>query len=110
MEYEIFNLEKIKELIEPLDKLQGKLTKLNLIYKDYQGQYDSFSKNFDNDNFNTQLKNAHIILENLTKDLSKLSNYNLTEFLFFYNLLIQKHKESFKESLKHIGLNSNNSY
>ena len=108
MEYEIFNLEKIKELIKPLDRLQGKSATLNLIYEDYQKQYESFLEIFDNDELNIQLKNTHKILEKLTEEIAKISNQNLSEFLFFHDLLIQKYKESFKESLKHIGLNSNN--
>ncbi len=106
MEYEIFNLEKIKELVEPLDKLQGKSAILNLIYKNYEEQHQLFLKGFNNDEYNIHFKNIHIILEKLTQKITEISNHNLAEFLFFYNLLIQKYKESFKESLKHIGLNS----
>ena len=47
------------------------------------------------------------ILNQIKEDLLKISNDNITKFLFLQDNLIKKYKESFKESLKHINLTEN---
>ncbi len=104
MESEIFDLEKIKDLIEPIDLLQGKLTKLDMVYDKYKEISSLVLKIMDNQDFLDQFDEINKVLDKLNRDLHYISNQNLTNFLFFHDLLIQKYKESFKESLKVINI------
>ncbi|MFX1273986.1 MAG: hypothetical protein ACFFBP_02215 [Promethearchaeota archaeon] len=104
MEFEIFNLEKIKDLIGPLEGLQGNLAKLDKLYEDYKEESIIVSNIFENDDFITQLEEVNEILSKSYQEIRQISSQNLNQFLFFQDLLIQKYKEAFKDSLKAINL------
>ena len=100
-EHQIFDLEKIKDLTNPIEELQGNVfelennyTKFNE-YKNNEISGLSFNKDYTN-----QIQTITQILEDINRKLIKLSNLNINKFLIFQDNLIKKYKDSFKYNLK----------
>ena len=100
-EHQIFDLEKIKDLTNPIEELQGNVfelennyTKFNE-YKNNEISGLSFNKDYTN-----QIQTITQILEDINRKLIKLSNVNINKFLIFQDNLIKKYKDSFKYNLK----------
>lgn len=104
---QIFNLEKIKEILNPIDGLQGNLNSLRAIYDKFIENNNNIIKNFSNEEFLNQIQEINQILKNINENLIKISNENISKFLVFQDDLIKKYKDSFIDSLKKIKLERN---
>ncbi|MCP4762367.1 MAG: hypothetical protein GY870_11350, partial [archaeon] len=107
MEKTIFNLEKIKEITNPIEELQGKASFLEKIYEDFMENKKSNNILSNKEENQNQIQELTEILSQIKDDLLEISKTNITKFLFFQDNLIQKYKESFKDSLKHLDLTEN---
>ena len=104
---QLFNLEKIKEILNPIDGLQGNLNSLRAIYDKFIENNNNVIKNFSNEEFLNQIQQINQILKNINENLIKISNENISKFLVFQDDLIKKYKDSFIDSLKKIKLERN---
>jgi len=104
MDTKIFNLEKIKEITNPVERLQGKANQIDEIYEEFVDNINSIEKSAYNEENLHQIQILKSILDQIKDDLLKISNDNITQFLFLQDHLIKKYKESFKESLKLLNL------
>ena len=107
MEPTIFNLEKIKEITSPIVGLQGKANFLEKIHEEFVEHEKSITVLSYKEEYLNQIQDLTGILNQIKDDLLKISNDNITKFLFFQDNLIKKYKESFKESLKYLNLTEN---
>ncbi len=107
MENQLFNLEKIKEITKPIEKLQGNVIILDNIYDNFILKEELFSKNINDKNFLNLGKEISSILKEINSKLKAISNNNVYSFLFFQDSLIKKYKESFKDTLKKLELHQN---
>lgn len=107
METKIFNLEKIKEIMNPIEGLQGKVNYLEIIHENFVDNKKSIASVFYRGEYLNQIQALTRILNQIKEDLLKISNDNISKFLFLQDNLIKKYKESFKESLKHLNLTEN---
>ena len=107
MEPTIFNLEKIKEITSPIVGLQGKANFLEKIHEEFVELEKSITVLSYKEEYLNQIQDLTGILNQIKDDLLKISNDNITKFLFFQDNLIKKYKESFKESLKYLNLTEN---
>ncbi|MFX1302768.1 MAG: hypothetical protein ACFE9X_05360 [Promethearchaeota archaeon] len=102
---EIFNLEKVKELFNPIDDLQGELDLLNRSSLNAVKNIHNIEKYFLDENFLSQISIVKELLEGINKKLKKFTKENLNKFLNFQDLLITKYKEDFKDNLKNLDIN-----
>ena len=109
METKIFNLEKIKEITNPIEELQGKANHLEKIHEEFVESTKSIGNLSYKEEYINQIQVLTGILNQIKEDLFKISNDNIAKFLFFQDNLIKKYMESFKESLKHLNLSENSS-
>ena len=97
---QLFDLEKIKEITNPIEGLQGNLFEL----EENHGKFNEIHKNFSevshNEVFLDQLQYVAQLLEDINRKMIKLSNANLKKLLVFQDNLIKKYKETFKDNLK----------
>ncbi len=105
IEKQLFDLEKIREITDPLQALQGKLSNLEEI----NDNVSEMQKKITQDKFGKELINQFQeilkILKDINNKLKKHSNENINKFLVFRDELIKKYKDSFKEDLKYLNLN-----
>jgi len=104
---QIFNLEKIKELTNPIEDLQVELNQLNDTTLKVTKNFQTIENEFLNENFLSQLNIIRELLKNLNDKLNKISRINLGKFLIFQDQLIQKYKDAFKNRLKRLKINEN---
>ncbi len=107
IENQLFNLEKIKEITNPIDDLQGKINTLDQIYETLLKRKNEIKKETFNDKYYTQIQDLNGLLQNIYEKLIKISKENVNKFLILYDDLIKKYKDSFKENLKNLNLNQN---
>ena len=99
--HQLFDLEKIKDLTNPIEELQGNVFELENNY----AKFNKYKKNeisglsFNKD-YTNQIQTITQILEDINRKLIKLSNLNINKFLIFQDNLIKKYKDSFKDNLK----------
>ncbi len=99
---QIFNLEKIKELTNPIEDLQVELNHLNNTAQKVTKNFQKIEKESLDENFLTQIEVIKNLLNTLNDKLNKISRTNLSKFLVFQDNLIQKYKENFKNNIKRI--------
>ncbi|MFW9826362.1 MAG: hypothetical protein ACFFEY_01940 [Candidatus Thorarchaeota archaeon] len=103
-EQQLYNLEKIKELTKPIEKLQIELNQLTTIYSKIS-IYQKDIRNVENDkNFLSQIKVVEELLQEIFIKVSNISKLNLNKFLDFQDNLIRKYKEAFKNNLKSLNI------
>lgn len=107
MELNTFNLEKIKEITNPIEELQGKVNSLEKIYNRFVENKYSIENLSYNEEYLNQIHVLNELLNQVKDDLFKISNDNIARFFFLQDNLIKKYKESFKESLKYLNLTEN---
>lgn len=101
---ELFNLEKIKELMGPIDKLQGKLNQFEEISDRFiKIKNDASEEKFEL-SFNEDVNEIFKLVDKINKSLIKVTNNNLNKFIEFQNKLIEKYKKIFKDNLKQLKL------
>lgn len=99
--HQLFDLEKIKDLTNPIEELQGNVFELENNY----AKFNEYKKNeisglLFNKDYTNQIQTITQILEDINRKLIKLSNLNINKFLIFQDNLIKKYKDSFKDNLK----------
>jgi hypothetical protein len=102
---EIFDLEKIKELTNPIEDLQVKLNQISDISFKITKSIEDIENNFLEKNFLSQIAIIKDLLKSIDSKLNKISRTNLNKFLDFQDQLIKKYKENFKENLKKLEIN-----
>ncbi|MGV9204047.1 MAG: hypothetical protein ACOC44_08490 [Promethearchaeia archaeon] len=104
MENELFKMEKIKKLTEPIDLIQGNLQSL----KDESEDFDARGIEIEikGDSLDEEFKQIESIIKDIKETLVDISNRNINQFLNLKEHLISKYKESFNEKLKRFGINS----
>ncbi|MFX1391265.1 MAG: hypothetical protein ACFE9Z_14465 [Promethearchaeota archaeon] len=100
----ILNLEKIKELTQPIAKLQIGLNQLSGTYSSVSNNTKIIRKDSTDDKFLSQLDNVEDLLNNINFKLNGKLKSNLNKFLDFQNKLIKKYKEIFKNKLKNLNI------
>ena len=78
MENKIFNLDKIKELTNPIEGLQGKANYLEQIHKDFVEYEKSMTNLSYKEEYLNQIQVLTEILNQIKEDLLKISNDNIT--------------------------------
>lgn len=99
MELEPFNLDKIRNFIQPIEEIEGKLNRLSSIRKEVFDKFQKIKQVIEDDE---SLDIVNEIVENLdhsSRNLESTSQINLNKYLKFYNSLIRKYKEKFKSKL-----------
>ncbi|MFX0041856.1 MAG: hypothetical protein ACFE8L_02990 [Candidatus Hodarchaeota archaeon] len=104
----IFNLEKIKELTSPIEEVQSEINHINEISKIIIQNKQFLIKQSSNDVFLEQIEDITNLLNNLNTKLITISNNNIKKFLEFQDNLIKKYKELFKENLRKLKINQEN--
>ena len=107
MEYQLYNLEKIKEITNPVEILQGNLFRIQSIYKEYIENKNNTIKNFSDQDFIKQIQELNQLLKNINDTLIKVSNENIAKFIVFQDELIKKYKDHFVDKLKKANLEHN---
>jgi len=107
MENQLFNLKKIRELTSPVENLQGKVNKIANLVNQFESEKLIVSHYSDNKSFLSQITDLTIILESINKNLKKIFNHNINEFLILKHELTTKYKNDLKNNLKLIDLNKN---
>jgi len=107
MEYQLYNLEKIKEITNPVEILQGNLFRIQSIYKEYIENKNNTIKNFSDQDFINQIQELTQLLKNINDTLIKFSKENIGKFIFFQDELIRKYKDHFVDKLKKSNLDHN---
>ncbi len=102
---QIFNLEKIKELTNPIEDLQIELSQINDTSSKITKNMQFIEHGFTDNNILSQIAIIKELLHDVKNQLDEISNANLNKFLGFQDQLITKYKESFKEGLKKLNLN-----
>jgi len=101
---ELFNLEKIKELTDPIDKLQGKLNQFEEVSDDFIKIKNFALEEISDLSFNEDINDIFIIINNVNNHLIKVTNNNLNKFIEFQNKLVEKYKKIFKNNIKQLKL------
>ena len=107
MDTKIFNLEKIREITDPIEGLQGKVNQIDNIYEKFMHNKNSIEAYSYNEETIKQIQNLAGILNEIKESLLKISKDNIGQFLFLQDNLIKKYKESFKESMRYLNLSEN---
>ncbi len=102
---QIFNLEKIKELTNPIEDLQVELNQINDNSSKITKNMQFFEQEFADHKILSQITNITEILQIVQNKLNKISKINLNRFLDFENQSIAKYKEIFKYNLKKLNVN-----
>ncbi|MFX1337676.1 MAG: hypothetical protein ACFFDK_03620 [Promethearchaeota archaeon] len=98
---QIFDLEKIKELTNPIEELQGNVFEFQNNFTNYTKYKEKeISELPFNKDFSNQIQTVTQMLEEISRKLIKISNLNINKYLIFQDNLIKKYKDSFKENLK----------
>jgi len=108
LQHEIFNIEKIKEMISCFNDLQVSYKLLNSLLDDRKS--NKVEKKFA-ETFNGDINNLELIsnsIENLIEDLLIITEDNVNSFNIFQNELISKFKREYNDNLKNLELNNNN--
>ncbi len=103
-EQQIFNLEKIKEITNPIEELQGNIFELENNYQQFNERFKKFSALLYNKDFTDQIQHIAQILDDINTKMIKLSNVNINKFLVFQDSLIKKYKDTFKDNLKKLNI------
>jgi len=101
--HQLFDIEKINEVTNPLEYLQGNLSNLEIIYRSFienKGIVDTIN---DKD-FRLDIQSISEKLNEINENVIRISNENINKFLVFQDLLIKKYKDAFKENLKSLNL------
>ena len=104
---QLFDLERIQQLTQPLDNLEDKLNSISDSFTDIK----KVSSNLEGVIEKETAKNISTIiteLDSIGKTLFEISESNVNQFLQLKNILIDKYRENFKNKLKRIELNQNN--
>ncbi len=101
---QLFNLDKIKEITNPLEILQGNFDRLEVHYKKFLENRDNVLKSLRNEDFLRPFHDLTELIKKINAELRIISNENMSKFLIFQDELIRKYKEFFKETLKKISL------
>jgi len=104
VENQIFNLEKIKEIISPIGKLQGKLNKLEELYEYFNENKNALTQDFTEKIMLNEIQEIDNNLTDIYKELVEKTIIKTQNFLIFQDNLIKKYKDSFKEDLKSLEL------
>ncbi|MFX0004002.1 MAG: hypothetical protein ACFFAA_06425 [Promethearchaeota archaeon] len=102
---QVFNLEKIKKLTDPIEDLQTELNQLNVNSLKISENIQNIEHEFNDRNILSQITRLKELLQDVDKKLNNLSNTNLNKFLDFQNQLIKKYKDDFKENVKKLNIN-----
>jgi hypothetical protein len=105
MENQLFNLKKIKELITPIEVLQGKVYQLANSINHFNTQKNDVSRSSKNKTLLNQVKDLSNILENVNENFKNVLINNINELLYIKNKLTDKYKNDLKDNLKKIDLN-----
>ncbi len=105
MENKLFNLEKIKDIINPIEELQGKTNRLEEISNKLEETKILIVQKFTDEMFLNQLEEMSLTLNTLNKKFMKISNMNVNKFLIFKDNLVKKYKDLFKENFTKLKLN-----
>ncbi|TFG27171.1 MAG: hypothetical protein EU532_08075 [Promethearchaeota archaeon] len=101
---EIFDLEKIKEIINPIEEIQGNLFEFEDNFNNFIKYKEEKFKKVENQVLIEQIPPITQILEEINENLTKISNENINKFLIFQDNLMKKYKDSFKNSLMKLKL------
>jgi len=99
---QIFNLEKIKELTNPIEDLQVQLNQLKEGSLKFTNNTQMIEREIKNEIFLSQIATIQDLLQNINNKLNKISKINLNKFLDFQDMLVKKYKEIFKDNLKNL--------
>ncbi|MFX1308540.1 MAG: hypothetical protein ACFE9M_06150 [Promethearchaeota archaeon] len=102
---QIFNLNKIKELTNPIGDLQVELNQLNKSSLKITKYLQTIENDFLEENFLSQIATIRGMLISVNNKLNKITKINLNKFLDFQDQLIEKYKEDFKDNLKKLNIN-----
>ena len=101
---QLFNLDKIKEITNPLEILHGSFDRLEVNYTKFLENRDLVLKSFRNEDFLNNFHDLTELIKEINAELRTISNENMSKFLMFQDELFRKYKEFFKETLKKIRL------
>jgi len=102
---QLFDLEKIKDLMSPIEELQLVLDQLIENSQKITKDLLIAEKEIENNKFNSQTKTVKGLLENVNSKLIGISKTNLNKFLDLQDLLVRKYKENYKNILKNLKIN-----
>ncbi len=106
METELFNLEKINGLTAPIKILQGKVNQVSNLVENLEPEAQIASSYYGSDLFLKDFSQLTKLVNQINENLKIVSNHNINKFLKLKNNLINKYKQSFKDSLKIIDLDN----
>jgi hypothetical protein len=108
MDNQLFNLEKIKEITNPIENLQGDLESLSVLFNNFNETKDYFTKHLKEEEIFKQFSDITNLIKEIHNEINTISKENIRNFLILQDELIRKYKDLFKEDLKSIKLNVKN--
>ncbi len=102
--HQLFNIEKINEVTNPIEYLQGNLSNLEFIYKSFIESKGIVDQTINDTDISQNILSISDKFDKIYENLISISNENINKFLFFQDLLIKKYKDAFKENLKSLNL------
>ena len=104
----IFNLEKIKEIAQPIEELQNELTQVeknSLRLEDIQKELISFEElQFNDKKFGELFR----LINKLNLELTEITNKNISSLLSLQERLLKRYKIVYKNRLIRVGLDQQN--
>lgn len=108
MEYKKFDLEKIKETTSPIESIQAELNHVEEQYAKLVAKSNEIIEVLQERDLIVRIEELSNNINNINKNISSICTNNLNQFLYFQDLLITKYKDSFKDSLKFLDINLEN--
>ena len=108
--HQLFNIEKINEVTNPIEYLQGNLSNLEFIYKSFIENKDIVDQTIYDRDFSLNIQSISEKLNKINEIVIKISNENINKFLIFQDLLIKKYinaVNAFAQTYKRIILTIN---
>jgi hypothetical protein len=102
---QLFNLQKIRELTNPIEDLQVELNQLKDNSLKIKNKLQNIEQEFYDKSFLSQIAMIKESLQKINNKLIKVSKINLNKFLEFQDQLIRKYKDEFKDKIKKLEIN-----
>lgn len=103
-ENQFFNLEKIKELTNTIDKLQAKVYQLKDASIKFENYKEYAIQDVKETNFLSQIEGLTNIIDKINSNLEEISKNNISHFIDFKEGLVTKYKERYQDQLKKLKL------
>lgn len=104
MENELFKLENIRDIAEPINSVQGNLQSLKEVSEDLNTSYKE--SKLPDQSLEQEFEEIKLLIQDVKDKMLQISNQNINNFLHLKDELVSKYKETFKSKIKKYNLDS----